>query len=167
MSKVQSIPPFPADEDRRSFAGWLTGFSDGESSFQLQYCTHGTPIANYTLALRKDDNGILQKIQSFWQCGRLYHGHRVLNGKRHFVTAYIVQRIDDLIEIIVPHFERFCLFSKKRHDFAIWREGAILIANRDRSGLHRRWAEDALAQFAVLHDSLREQRKFKPLTITE
>ncbi len=154
------IPPFSSSLNREAFGYWLSGFSDGESCFQLRWSTHHSPVAIFVLALRKDDSAILETIQSFWQCGRLYAGQRMLNSKKFFVTMYSIQRINDLASIIVPHFEAKPLQSKKSRDFAIWKEGVALIASRDHRGLHRRWAPSEIDQFTLLHDSLRASRPF-------
>ncbi len=158
------IQPFPADIDRDYFAAYLSGFSDGESSFRLSFTSHtwcrSTPSANFTISLRRDDLGILEKIQSFWGCGLIHFTYQKTNGRKCPVAAYTVNRIGQLAGILVPHFERFPLLAKKRLDYQIWKEGVALTAGRNHPGKKRRWSTSELARFTALHDALRSQRAY-------
>lgn len=178
-----NIPPFPDDIDRRAFGAWLSGFTDAEASFILRinpdkregregrsFC-----IAYYRITLRADDRKILETIRSFWQCGTLHHAKahpNVRNAKP--TTVYNIARIADLMETVIPHFEAYPIFSKKRRDFAIWRKGVGLIAEvQGRRWRHRpgawpsrhggyqyRWMESDVQEFRSLSEQLIAQRRF-------
>jgi hypothetical protein len=190
MAKRQStIPPFPDDIDRQHFASWLSGFSDGESTFTLRFQQQTTKSrlsaqTHFRITLRDDDVIILQRIQSFWSCGNI---HRADNSRSKIPNAkptasYCVPRVSDLTRIIIPHFEKYPLQSKKQGDFLIWRKGVELIASvqsRPRRGrtvngrnrLGRRlaagwlpnWTEDEWHQFSLIVDDLKAQRRYHVL----
>ncbi len=164
MAKAQSIAPFPVQVDRDYFAAYLSGFSDGEACFQLPFTSHtwcrSTPSANFTIALRRDDLAILEKIRSFWGCGLIHFTFRKAKGGERPVAAYTVNRIGQLAGILVPHFERFPLIAKKERDYQIWKEGVALIAGRNRHGKKRRWSASELTHFLALRKALKAQREY-------
>jgi hypothetical protein len=183
MAKADSIVPFPAHIDREAFGNWLSGFADGESSFLLtiaigkQGRTVPTLHANFRIALRSDDGDTLRLIQSFWGCGVLsfFDNRRCKIPNAKPIAVYAVQAIPGLAEIVVPHFERFPLRSKKAADFAIWKEGIVLLDTIRRRPLQFRpgdgikpghggaipkWTEAELIRFLSLKDALQKQRVF-------
>jgi hypothetical protein len=65
--------------------------------------------SRYTITLHKRDKDLLLKIKSFF-------------GEKGSVTVkdkayYNVTNTKDLIETIIPHFEKYPLFTKKQYDF--------------------------------------------------
>lgn len=172
---VLPIPAFPADIDRRDFANWLTGFTDGEGCFMLHWRIRDpkqplakTPVAKFIIKIRHDDHPALSLIQSFWRCGRLYnaagYNFRDPSGHEHPANPQVAYYISDTpsqIGKVIPHFLNYPLRAKKQNDFYLWKEGVTLIAARERRGASRhRFTERELAQFATIHDSLRRTRFF-------
>lgn len=129
------IPPFPAGVVREVFGPWLTGFADGEATFGLgELRNPGRERSSFTayfrVAVRDDDAETLRLIRSFWGCGSLNFADnarsKIANAKP--VAIYSVQRVADLVSVVIPHFERYPLIAKKRFDFAVWRRGVELMA---------------------------------------
>ena len=178
MATSQHIDPFPSDTDRDAFGHWLSGFTDGEACFYLgwrQYadCKRRTPRAIYEIKLRADDAPILKSIQSYWGCGYLfshakcYRPHSDTKPSR----SYHVRRISEIIDVVIPHFERFPLRAKKVRDFQIWKEGATLLhtvtqrsvfgrRGKGGGGTHDRWSAEEYAHFFELVAHLRSQREY-------
>lgn len=172
MSKATlPIPSFPDTIDRFRYGDWLAGFTDGEGCFHLGFVTskrfRPSPQATFVIALRRDDQAVLERIQSYWQVGRLYLSHRTLKNKKHFVTIYSVQTAADLANVVVPHFERHPLASKKAGDFLIWKRAVALLASRSRRGrgpdgkYSLGWTDEEIARFTTLHDALKAHRILK------
>jgi hypothetical protein len=180
MAKANLIAPFPADIDRDSFGHWLSGFADGESSFSLtmqnDHQFTNKPKALFRISLRDDDASVLALVQSFFGCGSFY-GHKcsrgVKNGKS--VVTLSIQAASDLANIVVPHFERFPLRSKKQRDFRIWRQGVELIyrvkqrkqgSNTRKgtrggvAGVLLKWTAAEREHFKNLCSAIREQRVY-------
>ena len=178
MAKTNSIPPFPADIDRESFGHWLSGFTDGEGSFllfapRMQHCKKKQwGRAEFRIALRSDDAGILRLIQSFFGCGHItnYHNQRskIPNAKPY--STFYVQNKGDLANIIVPHFEFFPLRAKKQKDFAVWKEAIAFIYSLkkrpkdrqpgQRGGFFANWTPLQTTRFLTMKDALRDVRKY-------
>lgn len=158
--------------DRGYFANWISGFTDGEGCFVLRMDAKAKaskipiPAAHFAIALRSDDLAILEMIRSFFGCG----GISFKRNKRGFVgKSFAINRIADLHEIVVPHFEEYPLLAKKRNDFLIWKSGVNLIRSVNirpqqyRTGTKgsrvSKWRPEERALFAELHDRLRAIRK--------
>lgn len=180
MAKANLIAPFPTDINREAFGHWLSGFTDGEGCFMLGIHNrnwqgyHGlVPFANFIIGLRADDEAVLRLIQSYFQCGILdYRPRSNNNGKPQFVLR--VRNIPELSNIVVPHFDRFPLYAKKKRDFLIWREAVMLFSEimkrpyRRRThgrGMSPKWTAEERSHFKRLHDSLREQRAYNSAPI--
>jgi hypothetical protein len=176
MTNRASVAPFPAHLDREAFGHWLTGFADGESSFCLRraraIARRKTILsARFSITLRADDRETLSLIQSFWHCGRISffdnRRSKIVNAKP--IAVYSVQATPDLAQIVVPHFDRFPLRSKKGRDFAVWKEAvALLDAIRKRSaggrpggGCYAKWSRDECQRFLAFKEALQQQRVFE------
>lgn len=183
MATVHStIPPFPADIDRDAFGHYLSGFADGEGCFML--CWDGsrkdcrpTPKAVFQIALRADDEAILDLIQSYWQCGNL-HRQKRHNGK--LASEFHVNNLRQLTAVVIPHFDRYPLRAKKRFDYAIWKQAATMMFEAQSKPLHpntqakftrpparkkARYSEAERSLFASLMAALRKQRFYEPFAI--
>jgi hypothetical protein len=174
MAGHQPIRPFPAEIDRDRFADWLSGFCDGEACFMLVWDNRKhrqTGTAWFTICLRQDDRPILEQIQAFLGCGRLFDEEtyqKTVNGKPE--SRLIVAKARDLVKSVIPHFERYPLRAKKAKDFAIWRRGVDLLDRIVRKGKVRRaggrtgfasnWSDQDKALFQSLVQALRDVRRF-------
>jgi hypothetical protein len=185
MAKANPIPPFPADLDRDAFGHWLSGFTDGEACFWVgsnrsasMVKAIGKPyrMAWFTIKLRADDSDILRLIQSYFQCGRfvtnMENGCKVPNARPQ--VGFTVARVEDLHNVIVPHFDRYPLRAKKARDFQIWKRAVAILHSvksdrirslgKDRTNGHfkgtfAKWSPEQDAEFASLVTLLRETRK--------
>lgn len=110
---------------------FIAGLVDGEGCFALKFrreTKENRPSkaiyfgwqAAFIIALRKDDVGLLEKVQKVLGCGRI-----TFSGNN---ARYHVQSTDDLVNKIVPFFEQYKLFGKKSKDFVLWTEAVKLIA---------------------------------------
>lgn len=171
---TQVIPPFPSNIDRTAFGHWLSGFVDGEGCFNL--CLPKTIRSRlaivFSIRLRADELPILRQIQSFWHCGTI----RFDNYKNSInpICCLQINKVDDLVNIIIPHFENYPLRAKKQHDFNIWRKGVAIfheIIKRPRtyrprklgyifSGTYPKWTNSDLHNIKLLCDELKTQRLF-------
>ncbi|HKB40717.1 MAG TPA: LAGLIDADG family homing endonuclease [Gemmataceae bacterium] len=169
-----AILPFPPEIDRDYFGAWLSGFVDGEGCFYLgQHCQHKAPVAALQILLRADDLAVLQKIQSYWNCGVLKYrprpSERSSRPRSNPAWTYWAWSANYLQRIIVPHFIRFPLQAKKARDFEIWRQAVQLIFNAQqlgkrcmgkRYGFRRNWTPENLAHFQILYEALRSVRAY-------
>lgn len=102
---------------------WVTGFSDGESSFSVSisrntlYKTGYTFIPAFSIELKDKDLDLLYKIQTFFKgVGKIHK----IKDKGHAV--YTVSSISELEEVIVPHFVKYPLLTVKRITFLLFKD---------------------------------------------
>jgi len=165
-------PPFPAEIDRNDFGNWLSGFTDGEACFYLGVCYNKKllghkpiPMAFFAIGLRFDDLPILKLIRSYFGCGVV--SQKVQNKIGHPAFYYKAASIEDLTNVIIPHFVKYPLRAKKASDFLIWKEGVELMkkikyTKRDRrpgnAGFFHKWSKTDLQSYLSIMNHLRSSR---------
>lgn len=81
--------------------------------------------ADFSLNLHAKDLPLLYKIQNFLGVGRI---HVSSGGK---TASFTVSRMDDIINVIIPHFKQYPLQSGKSIDFQLWNQCAEMLANKE------------------------------------
>lgn len=119
-----------------------------------------TPCASFTINLRRDDDGILKLMQSFFQCGKIVYGKT-----RNMCNLRFRTMVE--LAIVVKHFDNFSLLAKKKRDYSIWREGVTLLLRvaerkqiRSRGYSSYKWSLEEFAEFMVIKEELQAIRKF-------
>jgi hypothetical protein len=109
---------------------YVTGFSDGESCFHVSLLkSKGYKVgyqvrAIFTLQLHTKDLLLLSNIQSF------FSGVGVITKKSTVKAAiYSVQSLKEITEVIVPHFDKYPLLTKKKADFILFKQVIELMNN--------------------------------------
>lgn len=126
-------------EETKNFPSWLSGFTDGEGSFLVSF----TKNASFNLKLEvrpsfsigqgnhrtsyKSQTHILNRIESYFKCGS------IRKYKRYGIMKYEVQKLSNLCDIIIPHFEKYPLLTQKKEDFTKFKEICLMM----RSNHHR------------------------------
>lgn len=88
---------------------------------QLQYCI--------TQGIKNKD--ILYEIQDFFNCGYIALSNKAgidkrgLNGKERY--QFRVRSIGDIINIIIPHFDKYPLHTEKLLDYQDWKKVAYMV----------------------------------------
>nr|YP_009741025.1 LAGLIDADG endonuclease [Fusarium pseudograminearum]YP_010390907.1 LAGLIDADG endonuclease [Fusarium louisianense]YP_010391118.1 LAGLIDADG endonuclease [Fusarium ussurianum]YP_010391175.1 LAGLIDADG endonuclease [Fusarium vorosii]AYN73101.1 LAGLIDADG endonuclease [Fusarium graminearum]QID42285.1 LAGLIDADG endonuclease [Fusarium culmorum]UPX01858.1 LAGLIDADG endonuclease [Fusarium gerlachii]DAC73461.1 TPA_asm: LAGLIDADG endonuclease [Fusarium graminearum CS3005]QID41609.1 LAGLIDADG endonucle len=107
---------------------FLTGFSDAESNFTVRIFKSNTvkvgwcvqPV--FQIELHKKDLNVLEKISSFLGVGKIYH--------KEESSIYMVQSLRD-IDVIINHFEKYPLLTKKLEDFQLFSQIVTLIHKKE------------------------------------
>lgn len=100
---------------------WVTGFVDGEGCFSLQVFRSKNHIKwgckpGFSIKLNKKDLNVLLNIKSFFcDIGNIHE------SPNDSCVIYRVHKLEDLLGIIVPHFDRYLLLTDKQNDFYIWK----------------------------------------------
>lgn len=107
---------------------YVTGLCDGEAAFTYSR-SGGTFNIYFSIRQREDNRNIVERIyQYFNYAGELYKGKQALptanSGLTKPTVYYRVAKVNEL-KIIIQHFDKYPLQSKKRQAYAIWREMAM------------------------------------------
>lgn len=108
---------------------WVTGFADGESSFTVsirrnkKYTTGWNIELCFQFCLHQKDKALLEQIQNYFGVGNIYnHGPNSIQFR--------VQSIKDLA-VIINHFEKYPLNTKKLSDYLLFKMVFKLILNKE------------------------------------
>lgn len=135
MSTSNNATSAENQQERLIKIGWITGFVDGEGCFSIGFIKQ--PDRKETLRIRRGYKlGIqawhefaitqgekslesLQTIKKFFGVGKIFINRRYDNHKEH-LYRYVVRKRSDLINTIIPFFEKYHLQTAKRKDFMLF-----------------------------------------------
>jgi len=165
------------------FGWWVTGLVDGEGcfyaglSFRSKKTAAGNSVpcvnlqAELAVALRADDEQVLGKLKSYFGCGVV--GNKTSNAnapsrRRQGIhpspmRSFKIRAISDLVSVVIPHFEKYPLQSKKLRDFEVWRS-VVEFAAAELTG-HKGWLRRFPEKVETLQElcvDLKNIRKYDP-----
>ncbi len=121
-----------ADNQQERLAGWVVGFTDGEGCFSVGfvaqrdrqeagrirrgYKTGYQPFHEFSVTQGESSLSVLKNLQSFFKVGKVYPNKRYDNHNEH-LYRYVVRKRQDLIDVIIPFFEKYKLHTAKRKSF--------------------------------------------------
>ena len=111
-------------------AQWIVGFVDGEGCFHVSINPHAEMtvgfqvLPEFTIVQHERDVQVLHALKAYFGCGvvRKNHADRM---------AYRVRGHEHLSKNIIPFFEKHSLKSRKRVDFAKFRDIVNLMNRGD------------------------------------
>ncbi len=156
-------------QERLIFIGWIVGFVDGEGCFSIGFvkqpdtskrCGYSTGyqvVHRFAITQGVKSLSCIEDIHAFFNVGRLQKNLRNDNHKEDLVQ-YIVNKEQDLLETIIPFFQKYPLNTSKRYDFEQFvkcmriieqrkhktRKGLIDIAQIAQTMNHRKSREDLI-----------------------
>ena len=107
-----------ADNQQERLDGYIAGYVDGEGSFSVSVqrnptCRVGFQlIPEFHVSQNGDRAQVLELIRIRLGCGRIRP-----NSRRDRALVYVVRNRNDLLERVIPFFERNPLLSSKQADF--------------------------------------------------
>ena len=134
---------------------FVTGFSDAESNFLVVITKSNTMKLGWTvqlcfqIGLHKKDLDLLKKIKSVFGVGEIYNKSESCN--------YMVRSLADL-NVILDHFEKYPLLTKKREDFELFTRIFKLIEQKQHLtvyGLHEIISIKAAMNYGRLSEHLK------------
>ena len=119
---------------------WVTGFVDGEGTFMISILKSKdralgwkvTPI--FAIKLGGNDLELLGRIKSFFGVGN------IVIVKSDGSAIFSVKSVKDIFSVIIPHFDKYPLLTKKQADFILFKTIVELIVKKqhlNREGLSK------------------------------
>ncbi len=165
---------------------WITGLVDGEGcfyaglNFDTKRSSSGRSVscvelqAELTVGLRADDREPLLRMQEYFGCGKIHNRVSSKNAPSVIKQGlkdpkpsrrFIIRPRELLVSVVIPHFEKYPLQTKKARDFQIWKE-IVLFAESElsaRKGWLRRFPSK-VDHLGLLCDQLKSGRLYVPQT---
>ena len=101
-------------------AVYLSGYTDGEGSFCISFSPRNTLKArieirpSFSVSQNKDRAEVLYLFKEYFRCGF------IRPDRSDRTLKYEVRSLQNLVETIIPHFERYPLLSSKQKDFELF-----------------------------------------------
>lgn len=116
---------------------WISGFLNAEGCFHVSFTktSHGlfvSPHPSFSVTQPRKSSEILEVLKNHFDCGT------IRNSKKDHCKRYEVRSIADLVNKILPHFEKYPLVFRKEEDLKIFKEICLLIHknhHKNREGL--------------------------------
>lgn len=107
---------------------YITGFCDGEAAFTYSRAG-GSFNIYFSIRQREDNRAIVERIQSYFGfVGKIYAGRERMpttnSGFTKSTVYYRVAKVNEL-QVIIQHFDKYPLQSKKREAYLMWRQMAM------------------------------------------
>lgn len=102
--------------------GYISGLTQTDGSF---FCTITLSVKHrfgiqfrpkFSITADLDSKYVLDNIQTYFNCGKVN-----INIKNH-TAEYLVEKLEDLKTIIIPHFKSYPVFCAKLHAFNLFKE---------------------------------------------
>src|SRR5262249_26687295 len=124
---------------REFLSAYISGYVDGEGCFTVSISPRAKLLVgwevrpSFSVSQNGDRAEVLHVIQAFFGCGS------IRPDRSDKTLKWETRRLDDLVERVIPHFERSPLLSGKRLDFDRFASVCRLTAagaHRKRDGLN-------------------------------
>jgi len=133
----------------------VTNLANSDGCFDLQFRkdtrhertnspTYYRWKAQFVITAPKKNMEILKKAEKLIGCGSVS-----IAGSQ---ARFSVQKIDDIIETIIPYFNKNKLADNKKKDFDLWQKAALIIYQNKGKYLST-WKKNDLMQLLELHKS--------------
>lgn len=126
INTMETTHNTPALSDR-NVAEYISGFVDGEGCFSVSFSRRPRFLVgwetkpSFSVSQNHDRAQPLFIMQEHFGCGFMRDG---ISDK---TLKYEVRRLDDLLEKVLPHFERYPLLSAKQQDARLLKEVCLLM----------------------------------------
>jgi LAGLIDADG endonuclease len=115
---------------------FITGLFDAESSFVViilknpRYNTGWNVQARVQIKIHERDRTLIEKIQEFF--GNIGYISKLNNN---LTVEFRVSTLNDIANIIIPHFDKYTLATKKYADYILFKEIILLMLNKEHNTL--------------------------------
>ena len=130
-TKYGNSIPNPSNNNNNLNPWFVTGFLDAEACFSIRVIKNkkmasGWRIqAEFSIGLHAKDLALLKQIQSF------FNGIGAISAiKSNGSVIYAITKINDINDVLMPHFDKYPLLSQKKADFLLFKAIVNLMTNK-------------------------------------
>lgn len=100
---------------------WITGIADSEGNFSINYAKSTDKVTfSYKVTQKAHSLDVLVKLKNYFSIGNINW-----DNKQNDACKFIVSNTDDLINTIIPHFDKYPLVGSKQLDFLDWKQAIL------------------------------------------
>ena len=126
---------------------WIAGFSTGECNFFIAINKSKTTdniYASLRFSIAQDlrDVDLLESFVHFFKCGY------VVRYEKRSIAEFVVTRIDDIINHVIPFFEEYGIAGSKYSNYCSFKTAAFMVKNKE----HLK--EDGLKEILLLKNKM-------------
>jgi hypothetical protein len=119
-----SLPLLPSPAKVCSDPYWMAGFTSGDGCFSVSIIKSkaklgATSWIRFILTQHNRDESLMSSFLSYFGCGKV--------NKDSKATYFVVQRLSDIINIIIPFFDKYSLKGVKIQDYEDFKRVAQLM----------------------------------------
>ena len=123
------------NKQNRNLPEYISGFVDGEGCFSISFSKRQKFLIgwetkpSFSVSQNHDRAEVLFLMQKYFGCGFM---------RRDFsdrTLKYEVRRLDDLIQKVIPHFEKYSLLSSKQKDFLLFKKVCLMMRRGEHKNL--------------------------------
>jgi len=105
---------------------------------------------SYKVTQKEHSAGILYDLQRYFGCGNVH-----IDNRKEKALKFNVTKIDDIINKIIPHFEKYPLLTYKNLDYQDFRKVAHMI----KDGVHL--SEPGMNSIISIKENMNSKRSFE------
>lgn len=107
-------------------AQWVVGFVDGKGCFHVGISSVGLDkvqvLPEFVITQHARDIKVLEAIKTYFGCGVVR-----FNNRTHNVMCYRVRKLEHLVNIIIPFFDKHQLKTTKKIDFLKFKKVVLCV----------------------------------------
>ena len=136
---------------------YVTGFTEGEGSFYVgilpRKMKEGFEVRpSFSLSQNEKDKELIETLIDFFGCGFVRY------SKSDQTFKYEIRSLEDLQHKIIPHFEKYQLQGRKKHDFNTFKKVIEIMK------INKHLEKEGLKQITILALSMtKNPRRIKSL----
>uniref|UniRef100_UPI0030E51A5E hypothetical protein n=1 Tax=Ophiocordyceps sobolifera TaxID=94213 RepID=UPI0030E51A5E len=110
---------------------WVTGIIDSEGNFSVftAQAIKTKEKPKFSLAFKvtqkEHSKGILIDLQKYFNCGNIY-----LDNKKEDAYKFSIHKLEDIIERVIPHMDKYPLLTSKYLDYQDFKKVALLLKDK-------------------------------------
>ena len=125
---------------KRNIAEYISGYIDGEGCFSVSFSRRKKLLIgwetkpSFSVSQNYDRSEVINLMKDFFRCGYIRRDYSDKTLKLE------VRCLNDLIEKIIPHFEKYFMLSSKQKDFMIFAKICAMVFGKkhlQKSGLRK------------------------------
>ncbi|KHD09272.2 hypothetical protein PN36_07515 [Candidatus Thiomargarita nelsonii] len=147
---------------------YIAGFVDGEGSFHVAFQKNLSvrlgwqAVPEFQISQNWHAERVLQLIQEMLDCGYIKQNH--IKNERDRTLVFVVRNRNDLLQKIIPFFDKYPLYTEKKNDFIRFKQIVKMMDRGDHLSIDGFSEIVELAYSMNANGSYRKVKKEKILT---